>query len=361
MKKINLKDERAAVSSLILFTVFIFATILVGTYVVVATKAKSQIMSDAEIQKIYGAEVDRADEIYDEVIAKNKLNVWVYDHERQIVAKGTTILNIGDYIKYDEPEEKGYSGRWQILGADQSGHLLLVSSQNLSSTGTTLSGANGYNNGVTTLNSVCEGYVNENDAISARSINVDDIDKITGYNPEHTGVNDQKGIATTGSPYGNGEVGQYGNKVIYSILDGYVNYKLEGESSYTKTTYTTYKLPGEANNITLPHELESTAYWYYPTTLTETKDDNSTVGIGKNTRIWEMLFSGTSNESNYYWLASPTIKAGEGFTAWRMRYINNEHLDDANMSVSYTTSNPRTYGVRAVITMKHDFTPIIDN
>ena len=57
-------------------------------------------------------------------------------------------------------------------------------------------------------------YIDYDPVTGARSINVDDINKITGYNPNNVGVYD---INQTGSgtKYSEGELWEYGNEVTY--------------------------------------------------------------------------------------------------------------------------------------------------
>lgn len=69
-KKIN--EEKAAVSVLIIVTVLTFVVILLGAYLTVTTLKKSQINSDMRIQEIYGEDVERVNEIYEELIANYK-------------------------------------------------------------------------------------------------------------------------------------------------------------------------------------------------------------------------------------------------------------------------------------------------
>ena len=70
MKKI-IKDmkneERGAISTLVLFTVLIFVIILMGAYMIVTTNQKSQLKSDMRIKDIYAEDVERVDEIYNEL------------------------------------------------------------------------------------------------------------------------------------------------------------------------------------------------------------------------------------------------------------------------------------------------------
>lgn len=70
MKKSKLKNEKGAVSTLVLFTVLMFSVILTGIYMIITTRQKAQLKSDLRIQQIYKEEVDRADELYNEVVDK---------------------------------------------------------------------------------------------------------------------------------------------------------------------------------------------------------------------------------------------------------------------------------------------------
>lgn len=70
MKKIlsKIKEEKGASSVLVLITVLTFACILTGIFAIVMVRAQGQIKSDMRIQELYGNEVARADEIYNEVM-----------------------------------------------------------------------------------------------------------------------------------------------------------------------------------------------------------------------------------------------------------------------------------------------------
>ncbi len=69
-KKEIIKQEKGAVTALVLFTVLIFITILGGSYFVLTSLQKSQLKSDLRIQEIYEQEVYQIDEIYQEVEAR---------------------------------------------------------------------------------------------------------------------------------------------------------------------------------------------------------------------------------------------------------------------------------------------------
>ena len=68
----KVKEEKAAVSVLVFITVLTFVVVLLGAYLTVTTLKKSQLESDIRIQKIYGKDVERVDEIYEELTSKDR-------------------------------------------------------------------------------------------------------------------------------------------------------------------------------------------------------------------------------------------------------------------------------------------------
>lgn len=67
----KLKSERGAVTLLVFVTVLTFAAVLLGAYLTVTALQKSQLESDIRIQEIYGEDVERVNEIYDELSSKD--------------------------------------------------------------------------------------------------------------------------------------------------------------------------------------------------------------------------------------------------------------------------------------------------
>lgn len=70
-KIIEIKNEKGAVSALVLFTILMFITILTGVYLTITAKQKAQMKSDMRIKQIYAQDVNNIDNIYDEIIANN--------------------------------------------------------------------------------------------------------------------------------------------------------------------------------------------------------------------------------------------------------------------------------------------------
>ena len=114
--------------------------------------------------------------------------VWVQTSDRTVI-RGSQVLNIGDVIKYHDTAGEGgaekYTGAWRVLGAEN-GELLIMSesdvdSKYFNSTETLAGGQEVYANGINELNTICKVYGNGKGALGARSITIEDVDRVTGY------------------------------------------------------------------------------------------------------------------------------------------------------------------------------------
>lgn len=73
MKRDFIKKEKGAITTLVLFTVLMFVVILTGVYFSVSTMQKSQLKSDMRIRDIYGKDVERIDQLYNEIANEQAL------------------------------------------------------------------------------------------------------------------------------------------------------------------------------------------------------------------------------------------------------------------------------------------------
>lgn len=135
---------------------------------------------------------------------------WIQDG--LIVKRGTTVLTIGDEFEYDETAEGTKDVEWKVLGASENGELLIMSASDIVSNH--LLGDDSYSNDleeaqndwldvVAKLDGLCLPYGTGKGATGARSITVEDVNKITGYDPET-------------AKYGVGKKYEYGNIVTYT-------------------------------------------------------------------------------------------------------------------------------------------------
>ena len=108
---------------------------------------------------------------------------------------------------------------WRVLGIDEEkGEVLLVSGNNVMTTdggGYNLRGFTGYQYGIIELNNICQIFGYGYGATGARSIIVEDINKITGYNPNNTGKYDPDQIGNGEKSYAN-TPSEYGTETTYS-------------------------------------------------------------------------------------------------------------------------------------------------
>ena len=273
---------------------------------------------------------------------EEKITPWI--QKKTVVTKrlksGTITLNVGDDYTYDCGVE-GYVGGWKVLGAEN-GKLLIMSTVDIGTLGLrrisgneTISYPAGYLNGIEKLNEMCAPY-----GINARSITVEDINRVTGYDPKNQG---------DGTVYGAGEFYEYGNKVTYTA---------SGSSATNGQTYTgsiRYEHPDGrkigTDNVT-SITVESTYYQYYPYSLTE---DSSTTGECKGIAIdspaYKLLFRKADNSANCsFWIASSEVKTSAEYSDFEMRYV---YYDGSVSACALWNSSRKSgiasFGVRAVV------------
>ncbi len=250
------------------------------------------------------------------------------------VTNGTTEYTVGDDYTYD-CGVSSYTGEWKILGAEN-GKLLIMSTKDIGTL--QLSGKEGYNTGVTQLDNMCKPY-----GTNARSIKVEDINRVTGYDPNKP---------VDGKKYAQGQMYEYGNKVTYTS---------SGSTGTNGQTYNRglyngkYEHPdGRAigsNGVTSITET-STYYYYYPDTLTR-NSTGTTVGIAKTTPAYKLLFRNAEDTSNCsYWLASSCVDAGTSYSGFSMRRVNTSgNVYRCDLWYSYVNASSNSYGVRAVVSL----------
>ena len=270
------------------------------------------------------------------------MNPWV-QNKTEVTKKlksGTVTLNVGDNYTYDCGVE-GYTGAWKVLGAEN-GKLLIMSTVDVGTL--TLSGKEGYNTGISKLNAMCATY-----GKNSRSITVEDINRVTGYDPTNTG---------TGTKYEVGNTYEYGNTVTYKLSGATsANGATNTSTGATAGTITTFICPDGrtlGQNGVDSIAIKSTHYWYYPDSLTNTEGTGTVKGISKTSAAYKMIFGDSTataaKTGNKYWLASH----GNG-TTLDVCSFNTFCVREGGYVRAYNTwnSNEKSYqvafGVRAVV------------
>lgn len=306
------------------------------------------------------------------------------------ITLGDTALKVGDYVKYENDKDASgkavtteyaskatttgystdqifkastYTGGWKVLGV-KGGKIQLISAEPIqpdeggksNSTGNyCLKGQNGYVNGVSELNKIAAIYGKGKGATGARSITVEDINKITGYDPANTG---------TGKPCYDDTISVYGNEVTYywkgdnkpyyvgrnnvegSLSGGHSSFNWYDGSAWQsspKSTTATDTNGGRQRIATL----KSTGYGYYPTTLT-TSSSGDIKGITTDSNEYKTLFG------QNYWIASSYVYTSTGYVYFGMYRVYSSYVNGIGLYSSGGNTNDPSYGVRPVVSLSSD-------
>ena len=262
---------------------------------------------------------------------------------------------------------------WRVLGV-KNGKIRLISEEFIgpgkdkeiyigNRTYYTLYGQKGYINGIEELNKISGIFGHGKGAEKATSITVEDINEITGYNPE-TAKCDQ------------GYFDEYGNKVTYTRGEGDTlsSNATNGQTwSGTQGTFNYYDKASKtfkaltSGNI----QITSTHYYYNPLTLGTDKVVSGTNEDGTVNTVYKMLFGydkvGSDNYfrnftngkcAQNYWLASDYARASNNRVDWGLRIVDGSvrGSNDYGGGLYYSGGVERnySYGVRPVVSLKSD-------
>ena len=284
-----------------------------------------------------------------------KLKGWIKDGFT--VVKGGDVLQIGDTINYTATGT-AYNGGWKVLGADEKGNLLIVSATNVKenhrlgyeSTMTTdeeklSESIKDMETGVAQLNAVCEPYGYGKGVVGiARSITPEDVNGVTGYNPEI-------------EQYGKGKLYQYGNEIMYkyngtanpvyeSVVESGTLSDIHDKGFYyyngEKVVHVNDLTSGMSGNVFVT--LTSNSYYYAASILT-------TISSTDNAKAYSMIFE---NDSIKYWLASMCIDLNTTRGDFGPYMVENGYLRGYSMFDSCGNAYYGEFGIRAVVTLSYD-------
>lgn len=192
-----------------------------------------------------------------------------------------------------------------------------------------LRGIAGYVYGVDELNKVCSIFGSGYGATKSRSVNVDDINRITGYNPNNEGKYDPKQTGS-GYKYNKDNPGEYGSKMTYvwedvqnkvEVKKGNIVINDNESENYAQHGFNWYDIESKTwkslmQDITKPIEittLASNGYAYYSNTLNLMRmaSGETEEGLKENSEEYKTLFKNKDGEGDSYWLASSFIEADE--------------------------------------------------
>ena len=278
------------------------------------------------------------------------------------------------YIEKQTFDVANYTNGWQILGVEK-GNLIIIASKSFGSnemggTQFALYGKVGYQNTEQLLNRICSLYGKGKYSQNARSINVDDINQITGYDPDHIGVNTNTAIEEeiiSAQKYGEGQRYQYGRNIIFlwSDTQNEVKYTYSGMQSpirfsaysngfqwFDGKTWKKSDYSAGSKICTLKVDF----YRYYPSTLKDTTS-GGIVGITNDSSEYKLLFQPEGGSQHFYYLASKCtrIESGAiGDVTFRVRTVSQGNID-ANILFRLSSGDAgTTLAVRPVVLLKPD-------
>ena len=297
---------------------------------------------------------------YDPTLEANASDLTYTSKTDKTGADSNQDFNVSTY------KSAGYG--WRVLGV-KNGKIRLISEEFIgpgkdkeiyigNRTYYTLYGQKVYINGIEELNKISGIFGHGKGAEKATSITVEDINGITGYNPET-------------AKYNQGDWNEYENKVTYTRGSGTA---LSSNATNGKTwsgTQSTFNYYDKTNKTfkaltSGSTEITSTAYTYGPATLKDgfTQPVQGVDENGVYNTVYQMLFGKYTIDNNsysrsftgtgtqpYYWLASDYAHAYNYFVDWGLRYVSYGGVSYSDLCNSYGSASS---GVRAVVSLKSD-------
>lgn len=278
---------------------------------------------------------------------------WIQDGS--VITKGDESYKIGDYYDYDESNDGKITNltdvKWKVLGVDENGALLILSASNveevvMGSKDDLEKSKKDYIEGVSKLDDIAKKYGNGNDAVSARSIRLSDINKITNYK--------------------SGENSSYGNQKIYywgSSENPMVD--VDGEFSTSKTAH---------NGNFIWYDTNSGKWVTSVKNGTETSEDPTKICILTNTLIaydndidyqdgssflifteedneFKMLYLDNEGNNANYWVADLFVNTLNNMAGYGYPVVKHDAVNYTYMVYSLGVSRETTAGVRVVVTI----------
>ena len=334
--------------TLIALIITIIVLLILAVVAISAVKGDGIISHAKNAKAQYSGEQANEQDVlsgYELMLAQETGNAW--KQEKTKVIKGNTTLNVGDTITNFTAGGKA----WQVLGAEN-GKLLLTTTEYVV-TSKTMSeselvwdkATSSYKNAEDELNKICVDNINldnltdeiKSKVTEVRSMKVEDINRVTGYNPATTG---------DGKVFGEGELYQYGNKVTYSMnASGKVAYSSAIKSSDT-SGYSQFWAPNTSVNVTSSYTVTSTDYY-----CIVRKD----TGLAESSDAYKLLFG---NDDEYYWLASSCVRAYEGYARFSLMAVVEGQVQGTYLWDTREGESNSNWGVRPVVSLTSDFQPV---
>ena len=288
--------------------------------------------------------------------------IWINNGDDTFTKEDVTV-KLGDIVNYDEGtghtttvevSKSGYDKSltyttenlgWRVLGINSKGELELIS-DNPTSTNLYLKGEKGYLNAEEVLNNMCNELYGQGEyATGARSLNIEDINKLGNYDP--TTYDRYGDILTYRFPTSGNYMQSKRTKADGTLVKDWTDIKNASEQ--------TFRMPGETETISSNNRtdtgrsLENTYYNYNVSDKV-----NQTTSDGK--KMSDIISNGTGSYAVNQWLASRCVMDSFGERAYFCVRSMHGIVDVQELYYSYDYSSKYSSNahVRPVVTLESD-------
>ena len=279
------------------------------------------------------------------------------------ISKGTVTVQIGDYINYDcgasETNKLTYwsfganngyteygsqafeitnNPKWKILGVNGSGNILITTAdpiQTKKGGDFCLQGRKGFVNGPDELDAISEIFGHGEHAEGARSITVEDINKITGYTPSTPSKYTYTKKVEDGKIYRNGETSSrvssyayYENNDIKGEWKQLASGETSPEISHTAYSYSIDNTNAAKKMLTKKDDASSDAEYFLATRSVSCSNDHASFDLFMVSTGSKVLL-GSLYQSNQ-------IASGVGYCSGGVRPVITLASD---VSIEYDSTN----------------------
>ena len=273
-------------------------------------------------------------------------------------------IKVGDYVNYTYDQkttgfsllatQSGHASnqtinqksgiKWRILNIHENGTVDLIGDVSASDQTIYFQGALGYNNGVYLLNDICkELYSNSTLGITARSINIEDIES----QMNETGIAARDAYVHANTQYGNTKT-YTGSNTKYPNL-----YTQENGGGIDTVEVNTNGIGRNDNGYTSPTEETSSkasnnlivtqTYYYFSNTSANYFKDYD----GNSSTVRDILF----NTGTSYWLASRSVDCLSTEVGFGLQIISSATLNSSLLFRSSGTTHNPTYRLCPVVSL----------
>lgn len=264
-----------------------------------------------------------------------------------IITNGKETYTIGDYYEYDETRKGKYKledVKWKVYGIDENNNLLIVSSSSVESLtlggNDTKTSMNDYIEGTNKLNEIAKKYSKGKKAISARSLNTQDVINLLDVKTEYIEkekeytyfwtINKELNYSSLNEGKGKLQIPHKDNFIWFDQNEN--NWKISEKSIGNITTI--------KNDLI---EFNNKIY---------NENNKKVFDIEENNNVYRMLFLKDNFQQDAYWLDTKYIDATNEKVSYGYNVIKANTLSSSHIVHSNGETEKQIYGVKILVTIK---------